>query len=128
LDVTLTERGESFYQERMLDIVELLREKGVLTKSEGTDDNRQIFWPKGTNIPLIVIKSDGGFTYDTSDLATIRHRLFEEKGDWLLYVVDSGQAEHFETIYAAARDLNWYKPEETRVEHVKFGLVLGEDK
>jgi len=124
LDVTLEERGESFYQERMVEIVDLLKEKDLLTNTDG----RQVFWPTNANIPLILVKSDGGFTYDTSDLATIRNRLFEEKGEWLLYVVDSGQSEHFETIYSAAQDLGWYKPEETRVEHVKFGLVLGEDK
>jgi arginyl-tRNA synthetase len=42
-------------------------------------------------VPLIIVKSDGGFTYDTSDMATIKHRVQEEKGDWLIYVVDAGQ-------------------------------------
>ena len=46
---------------------------------------------EGQSVPLIIVKSDGGFTYDTSDMAAIRHRIEEEKGDWLIYVVDSGQ-------------------------------------
>ncbi|KAI6183663.1 putative arginine--tRNA ligase, cytoplasmic [Aphelenchoides bicaudatus] len=110
LDIHITERGESFYQDRMMMRV---------ANCSG---------PTGANIPLIIVKSDGGYTYDTSDMATIQYRLFEERGDWLLYVVDAGQAEHFNTIYAGARDLGWYKPEEKRVEHVMFGVVLGEDK
>ena len=45
----------------------------------------------GQQIPLTVVKSDGGFTYDTSDLAALRQRIVDEKGDWIIYVVDSGQ-------------------------------------
>ncbi|CAD5216225.1 unnamed protein product [Bursaphelenchus xylophilus] len=124
LDVTLQERGESFYQDKMVSLVEDLEKDGKLK----LEDGRKLFYPKEANIPLTIVKSDGGFTYDTSDLATIRQRLFEEKGQWLLYVVDRGQAEHFESVYAAARDLGWYDPKEIRVEHVQFGVVLGEDK
>jgi arginyl-tRNA synthetase len=47
--------------------------------------------PSKDNIPFTVVKSDGGFTYDTSDLATIKQRIEEEKGDWLIYVTDAGQ-------------------------------------
>ena len=50
----------------------------------------------GCEIPMTVIKSDGGYTYDTSDLATIRNRLYEENGDWLIYVTDMGQSLHFQ--------------------------------
>ena len=50
----------------------------------------------GCEIPMTVIKSDGGYTYDTSDLATIRNRLHEENGDWLIYVTDMGQSLHFQ--------------------------------
>lgn len=45
----------------------------------------------GFSVPLTITKSDGGYTYDTSDLAALRHRLCEEKADILIYVVDSGQ-------------------------------------
>ncbi|KAI6172514.1 putative arginine--tRNA ligase, cytoplasmic [Aphelenchoides besseyi] len=98
--------------------------RGLLKEDEG----RKIYWPTGATIPLTIVKSDGGFTYDTSDMATIRYRLFEERANWLLYVVDAGQSTHLETIFSAARDLKWYEPEKTRVEHIQFGVVLGEDK
>ena len=48
-------------------------------------------WGSKDTIPFTIVKSDGGFTYDTSDMATIRQRIEEEKGDWLIYVTDAGQ-------------------------------------
>lgn len=57
------------------------------------DNGRKIMWgsPAKTGIPLTMVKSDGGFTYDTSDLTAFAHRIEEEKGDWIIYVVDEGQ-------------------------------------
>lgn len=83
----LIERGESFYQSRMVDIVKELKDQQLLTLDEG----RQLMWAPGADIPLTIVKSDGGFTYDTSDMAALKQRLHEEKADWVLYVVDVGQ-------------------------------------
>ena len=55
------------------------------------DEGRTICWPPGFTVPLTIVKSDGGFTYDTSDMAALRHRLIDEKADEILYVVDAGQ-------------------------------------
>lgn len=55
------------------------------------EDGRKICWPPEMTVPLTVVKSDGGFTYDTSDMAALRHRLREERADCILYVVDQGQ-------------------------------------
>jgi len=120
----LVDRGESFYQPLMGDVISYLEGKGKLEEDEG----RKICWGKGHPVPLTVEKTGGGYTYDTSDLAAIRHRLFEEKADWILYVVDQGQSTHLETVYAVAADVGWFDPKETRVEHVGFGVVLGEDR
>ena len=73
---------------------------------------------------MTVVKSDGGYTYDTSDLATIRNRLYEEKGDWLIYLTDSGQSLHFQALFACAKKAGIWR-EEVRVDHVGFGVVLG---
>ncbi|XP_061183616.1 arginine--tRNA ligase, cytoplasmic-like [Saccostrea echinata] len=124
LGVTLIERGESFYQEMMKDVVKLLDHMGKLEYDEG----RQIMYVPGCPVPMTIVKSDGGFTYDTSDMAAIKQRLHDEKGDWLIYVVDAGQGTHLQTVYAAAEHLGWYNSKLTRVEHVAFGVVLGEDK
>jgi arginyl-tRNA synthetase len=49
----------------------------------------------GIDVPMTIVKTDGSFTYDTSDMATIKQRLHEENGDWLIYVIDSGQVSYF---------------------------------
>jgi len=104
--------------------VEELQNGGYLKKEDG----RTLMFVPGGEIPLTVVKSDGGFTYDTSDMAALKYRLQEEKADWVIYVVDSGQGVHLQTVYSAARHVGWYTPEVNRVEHVGFGVVLGEDK
>lgn len=69
-------------------VVKELEQKGLLEEDEG----RKIMWGEDrSGIPLTVVKSDGGFTYDTSDMAAIKHRLEEEKADWIIYVTDAGQ-------------------------------------
>ena len=55
------------------------------------EDGRKLVFAPGQQVPLTIVKSDGGFTYDTSDLAALQQRIVEEKGDWIIYVVDSGQ-------------------------------------
>lgn len=60
---------------------------GVLVEDEG----RKVLFVDGFNVPLTIVKSDGGFTYATSDMAALKHRVEEEKADWIIYVVDAGQ-------------------------------------
>ena len=55
------------------------------------DEGRKVMFVKGMKVPLTVVKSDSGFTYDTSDLAAIKQRLEQENGEWLIYVTDAGQ-------------------------------------
>lgn len=127
LDIkNLIERGESFYHDMMSDMIKDLKDKGLLIKEEG----RELFWPneeqKGC-VPLTVVKSDGGYTYDTSDLAAVRHRTQVEQAKRIIYVTDSGQASHFQSIFACTKRAG-YADDSVRLEHVGFGVVLGEDK
>lgn len=124
LGVKIIERGESFYQNLMMEVVQELESKGLLELNDG----RKIMWGNESTVPLTVVKSDGGFTYATSDMAAIRQRLVEEKADRIIYVVDAGQAQHLNTIYDCARKADYYDPAKVRVEHAGFGVVLGEDK
>ncbi|MCI4386309.1 hypothetical protein PGIGA_G00060930 [Pangasianodon gigas] len=124
LGIRILERGESYYQDMMTEVVKEFEEKGLVELDEG----RKIIFAPGQSIPLTVVKSDGGYTYDTSDLAALHQRLFEEKADIIIYVTDSGQAIHFQVVFAAARMIGWYDPNVTRVEHAGFGVVLGEDR
>lgn len=101
LDIKIIERGESFYQSRMEKIVQELKAAGFLEE----DNGRKIMWglkDEKDGIPLTIVKSDGGFTYDSSDMATIRQRIEEEKADWIIYVTDAGQWTHFKTIFQCA--------------------------
>lgn len=125
LDVKLTERGESFYQKRMESIVEELESKNLLED----DDGRKVLWGEkhGEGIPFTIVKSDGGFTYDTSDMAAIKQRIKEEKADWVIYVTDAGQALHFQMLKSCAKRADILN-DSHRIDHVGFGVVLGEDK
>ena len=124
LDVTLEERGESFYQSRMIDVIKLVEEKGL-----EEDEGRKIMWSgeSKTWLPLAVVKADGGFTYDTLNMAAIRYRFQEVKADWAIYVVDAGQNTHLTTIFACADRANIIDLKKHRVDHVMSGVVLGED-
>lgn len=129
LDVDLIERGESFYNPSLADVVNDLEAKGLVTLSDGA---KCIFLEgflnrDGEPLPLMVQKSDGGYNYDTTDMAAIRQRIEVEKGDRLIYVTDAGQSTHFQMIFKAAEKAGYLDPAKVRVDHVPFGLVLGND-
>lgn len=129
LDIEITNRGESFYNPWLAEIVALLQEKSLLEESDGA---QCVFLPGFTNkenqpLPMIVRKSDGGYNYSTTDLAALRHRTQTEKADRIVYVTDAGQGLHFQMIFDCAKLAGLYDPEKTRLDHVPFGLVLGSD-
>ena len=59
-------------------------------------------------------------------MTALKYRIQELKADWLIYVVDSGQALHFQQVFEAAREAGWVG--DVRLDHVGFGVVQGEDK
>jgi len=128
LDIEITERGESFYNPYLSQVVEDLRSLQLLEESEGA---LCVFLDGYTNKegdrqPLIVQKSDGAYNYATTDLAAIRYRINQDRADWIIYVTDMGQSSHFDQFFQVARRAGWLT-ESTKVTHVPFGLVLGED-
>ncbi len=129
LDVKIIERGESFYNPILKEIVAEFERHGLVTISDGAKcvylegfKNRE-----GDLLPMMIQKSDGGYNYDTTDLAAIRHRIFVEKADRIIYITDSGQSLHFQMLFAAAQKIGWLDPNKIEVDHVGFGLVLGAD-
>jgi len=131
LGVQLTEVGESFYNEYIHAVVAHLDEIGLVSDSVDEKDATRIakvIFPPNTKHeqPLMVVKSDGGFGYDSTDMAAVWYRIFEHKADWIIYVTDAGQAPHFELVFEAARAAGW-ATEATRLDHVPFGLVCGDD-
>lgn len=129
LNIQIQERGESFYHERLPQIVSLLKEKGLTENSNGAEciflDH--FLSKEETPLPLIIQKSDGGYTYATTDLAALYQRIHEEKADRIIYVVDNGQSLHLEMVFQAAQKAGYYDPKKVEVDHVPFGLVLGSD-
>ena len=128
LDIKLEERGESFYNPFLADIVSELKERNLLEKSEGA---MCVFLDGFTNkdgdpLPLIVQKTDGGFNYATTDLAAIKYRVKEDQASRIIYVTDSGQANHFAGVFQVATKAG-ILPENVEVVHVPFGLVQGKD-
>ena len=115
LDAHAEIKGESFYQPYMTQLVKEV----PLIDHEGM----KVIFSQGSH--LIMIKKDGAFTYDTSDLAALKYRLEIEKVDKILYVVDISQQLHFETLFSVANDLNFIESQE--LQYVGFGLVLGSD-
>ena len=132
LDVTLTDAdlaGESTYNDELAGICDELEAKGLATMSDGA---LCVFLPgftgrEGKPVPLIVRKSDGGYGYGTTDLATIRHRVRDLHADRVLYVVGAPQALHFKMVWETARLAGWL-PDDVEVVHVQIGNVLGEDR
>jgi arginyl-tRNA synthetase len=109
-------------------VVEDLTNLGLLVESDGA---KCVFVDGFTNkegepLPLIVQKTDGGYNYATTDLAAVRYRIHKDNAKRIIYVTDSGQANHFAQVFAVARKANWI-PEDVEIVHIPFGLVLGED-
>jgi arginyl-tRNA synthetase len=122
LGVKLEEFGESYYNSQIPGVISELEEKG-LTKLEA---GATCVWVEGRRVPLIVRKGDGGYGYDSTDIAAIKYRLQTLKSDWIVYITDDGQSSHFDLVFEGAKLAGWYT-EKTRVEHIGFGVVQGED-
>jgi arginyl-tRNA synthetase len=120
--------GESAYNDLLPGTVDALAERGLLELDGGAlcafpagFANRE-----GDRMPLIVRKSDGGYTYASTDLAAIRHRAETLDADRILYVVGAPQRQHLQMVFALARAAGWIA-DPVVVEHVAFGSVLGDD-
>ncbi len=117
--------GESFYNARLHTIVEELKQKGIACESEGAT---AVFFeeiPKLKGSPALIQKSDGGYNYTTTDLATLQYRLENWKPDEIIYVTDGRQQLHFQQLFAVFR--RWRPEAQVKLAHVWFGSILGED-
>ena len=116
--------GESFYDDRLAGVVDRLLKSKIAEVSEGAV---VVFFrgvPELADKPCIIRKSDGGFNYATSDIATVEYRINELTRDTLWYVVGAPQTLHFRQIFEIARRQG-YKAD---FRHIPFGNVLGEDR
>jgi arginyl-tRNA synthetase len=131
LRVTLTDddiRGESFYNDQLASTADELTAKGLAVVSDGA----LCVFPDGSTgrdgnpLPVIIRKSDGGWNYSTTDLATVRYRVDKLNVDQALYVVGSEQALHFQMVFAVARAAGWI-PDGVSFQHEQVGMVQGPD-
>ena len=129
LDVKIEERGESFYNPFLADIVADFEKKGLITISDGAKCVflEGVFGRDGQPLPMIIQKRDGGYNYETTDVAALKHRVEVEKADRIIILTDAGQALHFDMVFQAARKAGYYDPSKVRLDHVTFGVVLGLD-
>ncbi len=132
--------GESFYNPWLGEVVNDLLANKIARESEGAvgvfsdgslppkEDpflvNRDGEWIPD---PALVRKSDGGFNYTTTDLATVDYRLKTWSPSEIVYVVDDRQSGHFKKLFLV---FGRWKPDAaktTKLVHVGFGKILGDD-
>lgn len=152
LQVNIEEYGESYYNSMIPTTLDDMEKAGFVTYEEGMMLMRLAHF----EIPLILRKSDGGYGYDSTDMAAIKHRCLALKRDWIIYVTDAGQANHFYMVFDAARKMKWapvapfsngstFAPAgisngfgsnnavfpdnktNVRLDHIGFGVVCGDD-
>jgi arginyl-tRNA synthetase len=132
--------GESFYNPWLGEVVNDLLAKKIARESEGAvgvfsdgslppkEDpflvNRDGEWIPD---PALVRKSDGGFNYTTTDLATVDYRLKTWSPDEIVYVVDDRQSGHFKKLFLIVARWKPDAAKSTKLIHVGFGKILGDD-
>ena len=121
-------RGESAFNAELPGVVEALREKGLLSESDGA---QCVFMDEFRNaednpLPVIVQKAGGGYLYATTDLAAMRYRSQTLRADRALYFVDQRQALHFQMVFEVARRAA-FVPASMQLEHMGFGTMNGAD-
>ena len=131
-------RGESFYNDRLAGVISLLQQKGLALESQGAlvvmleelkpaATNKKDASPPDVDAAAdfsgqytcIVRKTDGGYNYATTDIATVLSRVAEFKPDAIVYVTDERQQLHFRQFFAVCRKLGVT----TKLQHVWFGLM-----
>jgi arginyl-tRNA synthetase len=132
--------GESSYNPQLANVVDDLLTKKIARESEGAvgvfsdgslppkEDpflvNRDGEWIPD---PALVRKSDGGFNYTTTDLATVDYRLKTWSPNEIVYVVDDRQSGHFKKLFLIVARWKPDAVKNTRLVHVGFGKILGDD-
>ena len=114
--------GEYTVKDMLPEMVADLIAKGLAKKDDGaiiapaSDDNKA---------PLILEKSDGGYTYAATDIATIKMRTFDMDVQKCIYVTDNRQAQHFEQVFEVAKNASYAN--NCVLLHAPNGTINGQD-
>jgi len=114
--------GESTYNDDLATIADDLEARGIAQ----IDDGALVVFVDGFDAPAIIRNRAGGYGYDVTDIAALRHRVTTLHADRLIYVTDARQRGHFDLLFAVARRAG-YLPDTVTVEHIGYGMVLGAD-
>ncbi|KAA0550102.1 arginine--tRNA ligase [Bacillus sp. BGMRC 2118] len=115
-------QGESFYNDKMGDVVDELKNKNLLIKSDGA----YVVNLGDEMPPCLLVKSDGATLYATRDLASVFYRKKEYQFDEAIYVVGQEQTLHFNQVKAVIKKMGYDWSEQ--FQHVPFGLILKDGK
>jgi arginyl-tRNA synthetase len=118
------QRGESFYNDRLAEVVRRLCDAGLAEKSEGAIC---VFFrdiPELADKPCIIRKRDGGFNYATTDIATVDYRVRDLGAESVWIVTGAPQLLHFRQIFEIARREGYT----TDFRHITHGSILGDDR
>ncbi|MEU6263031.1 arginine--tRNA ligase [Saccharopolyspora shandongensis] len=120
--------GESKYNPMLAGTVTELVDAGIAVDSDGAVViySDEVTGPDDKPAVLMARKRDGGYGYDTTDLATIRYRIHDLKARRLLYVTDARQSLHFQLIFEAACRAGWLT-DGIEAAHVPYGTIMGPD-
>jgi arginyl-tRNA synthetase len=119
-------KGEASVHDRIAPMIADFKARGLAKMDEGAlvievaQDGDKKPMP-----PLLLVKSDGGLLYGTTDMATIIERVEEQNPDLVLYVVDHRQHGHFEQVFRAAAKTGIAG--KAHLEHVGYGTMNGAD-
>lgn len=116
--------GESFYNSALGPLVERLLHAKIAQSSQGAVCIFLPDIPELADKPCMIRKSDGGFLYATTDLATLEYRVQTWNPDAIWYVTGAPQNLHFRQIFEIARRMGI----RTQLVHIPFGSILGEDR
>lgn len=116
--------GESFYSDKMPEVIELLEKASKLEESEGA---KVVNLDEQNIPPCLIIKSNGSTTYATRDLAAILYRARTYDFDKALYVTSYEQALHFKQVFEIAKYLGLDEKYTKGLKHIPFGMVLLKD-
>lgn len=124
LDIKIKYKGESFYNDMLTPIIKFLEKNTNVI----TSDKAKCIYIDGFNsknntpLPLIIQKSDKGFNYATTDLATLYYRIKYHKANKIIYITDIGQKIHFDMVFKSIEKCNI--KEDTKLIHIPVGLIL----
>ena len=113
--------GESFYTDKMPEIVEMLEKSGKLIESQGA---KVVDLEEKNMPPCIIIKSNKSTTYETRDLAAILYRARTYNFDKALYVTSYEQILHFKQVFETAKYLDLDEKYTNGLVHVPYGMVM----